>query len=124
MVNENELCVNCLSCKPMCSPSESLLSVPKSTAAYDFGRMVTNTTIDGGTYRSHGNRCSYMYYFVWDSGCERFTSNSQSVLLLLGDISGSDICAECFGLALEPGAGNPGLLYVRFTCLDKSQKGK
>ena len=37
------------------------------------------------------NRYSFMDYFVWESDCERFTSNSQSVSLLAGDTPGGDI---------------------------------
>ena len=110
---------------PKCASAVGVFGVPLfTTAAYDFGRMVTNTTIDEGIDRSHGNRCSYMGYFLWDSDCEIFTSNSQSVLLLAGDVPGGDFSAECFGLALGPGTGNSGHLYVWVTCLDRSQKGE
>ena len=41
---------------PMCASVVGVLGVPLfTTAAYDFGRMVTNTTIDESIDRSHGN---------------------------------------------------------------------
>ena len=86
--------------------------------------MVTNMTIGGVTDGSLGNRRSYMDYFVWDSDYERITSNFQSVLLLAEGVPGCDVSAECFGLALGPGTGDSGHLYVQVTCLDRPQKGE
>ena len=110
---------------PMCASVVGVLGVPWfTTAAYDFGRMVTNMTIGGVTDGSLGNRRSYMDYFVWDSDYERITSNFQSVLLLAEGVPGCDVSAECFGLALGPGTGDSGHLYVQVTCLDRPQKGE